>query len=111
MASARSITLLLAHLLDSRQPSSSEVCMALPSGLEVIEDHEGFGDAAERGDQVTYNVRIFLNRGDEVPLNETQAQAGLRLHLLRNDGDRVLVDHKTVLGTREAVAGIENALV
>jgi len=85
--------------------------MRLHSGLEVIEDHEGSGKAAERDDRVTYNVRIFLNRGDEVPLNETQAQAGLPPHILRNEGGRVLIDHKTVIGTREAVAGIEKALV
>ena len=85
--------------------------MRLPPGLDVIEDHEGSGKAAERGDHVTYNVRIFLNRGDEVPLNETQAQAGLPPHFLRNEGGRVLIDHKTVLGKREAVAGIEKALV
>ena len=85
--------------------------MRLPRGLEVIEDHEGSGEAAMRGDHVTYNVRIFLNRGDEVPLNETQAQAGLPPHILRNEGGRVLNDHKTVLGSRETVAGIEKALL
>lgn len=49
--------------------------MRLPAGLELSEHHEGFGKLAERGDRVTYNVRIFLNRGDEVPLNETHALA------------------------------------
>lgn len=82
----------------------------LPPGLEVIEDHEGSGRVAERGDHVTYNVRIFLNRGDEVPLNETQAQAGFPQHTVRHEGGHVLIDHKTVLGRREAVAGIEKAL-
>lgn len=81
----------------------------LPSGLEVIEDHAGSGKAAERGDRITYNVRIFLNRGDEVPLNETQAQH-LPPHLIRHEGSQVLIDHTIVLGSREAVAGIEKAL-
>lgn len=84
--------------------------MRLSSGLEMIEDLEGSGRAAERGDRVTYNVRIFLNRGDEVPLNETQAQA-LPQHMLRHDDGRVFVDHTIVLGSREAVAGIERALI
>jgi FKBP-type peptidyl-prolyl cis-trans isomerase len=82
----------------------------LSSGLDVIEDHAGSGRAAERGDRVTYNVRIFLNRGDEVPLNETQAQH-LPQHLLRYEGSRVLVDHTIVLGSREAAAGIERSLL
>ena len=74
----------------------------------MIEDLEGSGRAAERGDRVTYNVRIFLNRGDEVPLNETQAQA-LPQHMLRHDDGRVFVDHTIVLGSREAVAATERA--
>lgn len=84
--------------------------MRLSSGLEVIEDHAGSADAAERGDRVTYNVRIFLNRGDEVPLNETQAEH-LPQHMLRYDVGRIFVDHTIVLGSREAMAGIESALV
>ena len=84
--------------------------MRLSSGLEVLEEHAGSGKAAERGDRVTYNVRIFLNRGDEVPLNETQAPH-LPPQLLRHEGSRVLIDHTIVLGSREAVAGIERSLV
>lgn len=84
--------------------------MRLSSGLEVIEDHAGAGGAAARGDRVVYNVRIFLNRGDEVPLNETQAPA-LPPHLLRHEDGRVFIDHTIVLGSREAVAGIERALI
>ena len=84
--------------------------MRLSSGLEMLDDRAGAGRAAERGDRVVYNVRIFLNRGDEVPLNETQAQA-LPQHMLRRDDGRVFVDHTIVLGSREAVAGIERALI
>jgi hypothetical protein len=80
--------------------------MRLPAGLELIEDDEGFGKLAERGDRVTYNVRIFLNRGDEVPLNETQAQAGLPQHTLRLEGGRALIDHRTVLG-QQALLGMK----
>jgi hypothetical protein len=82
----------------------------LASGLDLIEDRPGSGRAAMRGDRVIYNVRIFLNRGDEVPINETQAP-NLPHHLVRHDGDRVLVDHTIVLSSREAAAGIERSLV
>ncbi|HKB39742.1 MAG TPA: FKBP-type peptidyl-prolyl cis-trans isomerase, partial [Gemmataceae bacterium] len=60
---------------------------------------------------MTYNVRIFLNRGDEVAINETQVKGGLPLNLLRRKGGRVFVDHRTVLGQREAIAGIEKTLI
>ncbi len=84
--------------------------MRRSSGLEMIAEHAGAGDAAARGDRVVYNVRIFLNRGDEVPLNDTQAQT-LPAHMLRHDEGRVLIDHTIVLGSRAAVAGIEEALI
>lgn len=86
------------------------MALRLPAGLEIIEDDEGAGKAAERGDRVTYNVRIFLNRGDEVPLNEAQVRTGFPEERLRREGGRVLIDHQTVLGQREAIAGIEKAL-
>ena len=51
--------------------------MKLPSGLEVLEERGGSGPAAKIGDTVIYNVRIFLNRGDEVPMNEKQLTQGI----------------------------------
>ncbi len=83
----------------------------LPPGIEILEDDEGCGRVAQQGDEVTYNVRIFLNRGDEIPLNESQAQTGLPQSSLRHEAGRVLVDHRTVLGRRQAIAGIEKALI
>jgi FKBP-type peptidyl-prolyl cis-trans isomerase len=82
-----------------------------PSGLELLAETEGSGTLAERGDRVTYNVRIRLNRGDEIPINETQAQQGLPAAMLRHEDGRVLIDHTVVLGGRRAIAGIERALV
>jgi len=85
--------------------------MKLPSGLEILENREGSGRAAQLGDSVTYNVRIFLNRGDEVPINVAQSQQGISPDRLRQENDRVLIDHMTTLGRREAIAGIEKTLV
>ena len=85
--------------------------MRLPPGIEILEDNEGRGRVAQQGDEVTYNVRIFLNRGDEVLINESQVQTGLPQTSLRHEAGRVLVDHQTVLGRRQAIAGIEKALI
>jgi hypothetical protein len=38
----------------------------LESGLDLLAESEGTGD------RVIYNLRIFLNQGDEVPMNERQ---------------------------------------
>jgi hypothetical protein len=58
---------------------------------------------------VIYNVRIFLNRADEVLMNPSRPDAtgeGIR----RVDGE-AFADHVTTLGRRKAIAGIEKALV
>jgi FKBP-type peptidyl-prolyl cis-trans isomerase len=85
--------------------------MKLPSGLEILEDREGSGPAAASGHTITYNVRIFLNRGDEVAINEALAEQGIADDRIRRDGDQILVDHISTLGKRQAIAGIEKALM
>jgi hypothetical protein len=85
--------------------------MKLPSGLDIVEDREGAGAMAESGHTIVYNVRIFLNRGDEVPLNEIQAKGGIPDDRIRRDGDQVLIDHISTLGKRTVIAGIEKALL
>src|SRR5688572_26202957 len=44
------------------------------SGLKLLEEREGEGTPANKGDRVVYNTRIFLNQGDEVSLNAKQAE-------------------------------------
>jgi FKBP-type peptidyl-prolyl cis-trans isomerase len=60
-------------------------------GLDALEECEGTGRAAQIGDTVVFDVRIYLNRGDEVPLGKS--------------------GQRTKLGTRRVIAGIEKALI
>jgi hypothetical protein len=83
--------------------------MNLAPGIKLLEQAAGTGAVAEKGCRVVYNLRIFLNQGDEVPLNERQAQ-NLPDNMLRKEGDAVLVEHTITLGKRQAIAGIEYAL-
>ena len=48
--------------------------MKAKSGIKLLNDREGSGESAKKGDTVIYNLRIHLNKGDEVPLNERQAE-------------------------------------
>ena len=41
--------------------------MRLKSGIKLLEQREGTGEPARKGDRVIYNMKILLNRGDEVP--------------------------------------------
>ncbi len=85
--------------------------MKLPSGLKILENREGSGPIAESGHTIIYNVRIFLNKGDEVPINEALARQGIADDRIRRENDQVLIDHISTLGKRQAIAGIEKALL
>ena len=80
------------------------------SGLTLLEEREGEGRSAERGDRVVYNSRLFLNKGDEVPLNEKHAQH-LPQDMVRVEAGVTFVDHKTLLGSRQTIAGVEHTLI
>ena len=84
--------------------------MRLKSGIVLLDEREGDGEPAERGNRVVYNVRIFLNKGDEVPLNQRQSQH-LPAEMIRTVDGREYIDHKTVLGSRQAIAGVEYSLI
>jgi hypothetical protein len=53
---------------------------------------------------------MFLNQGEEVALNERQAEY-LSADRIRTIEGICFVDHCTVLGSREAIAGVEYALL
>ncbi len=79
--------------------------------IELMAETEGTGEPAKNGDQVVYNIRLFLNKGDEVPINEKQVRTGIPEDMIRKEGDQVLVEHRTVLGKRRAIPGIEHSLI
>ena len=84
--------------------------MKLKRGIKLLAEHEGIGDPVKKGHRVVYNLKIFLNKGEEVPLNERQAEH-LPAEMIRTiKGDR-FVDHRITLGSREAMAGVEYSLI
>lgn len=80
------------------------------SGLKLLEEREGAGTPAKKGDCVVYNTRIFLNQGEEVLRNDLQAKK-LPKEMVRVEGGVSFIDHRIVLGQRQAIAGIEHALI
>ena len=81
--------------------------MTRTSGLKLLEEREGAGASAKTGDRIVYNTRIFLNQGDEVPLNAKQ----LPKEMVRVEAGAGFTDHRIVLGQRQAIAGVEHALI
>jgi FKBP-type peptidyl-prolyl cis-trans isomerase (trigger factor) len=82
----------------------------LVSGITILAESEGQGDAAAKGQRVIFNMKIWLNRGDEVPLNAIQAQH-LPEQMIRTVDREKLVDHRVTLGRREVFAGVEHSLL
>lgn len=80
------------------------------SGLKLLDEREGAGTPAKKGDRVVYNTRSFLNQGDEVPLNDFQAKQ-LPEEMVRSEAGVTFIDHTIVLGRRQAIAGVEYALM
>jgi FKBP-type peptidyl-prolyl cis-trans isomerase (trigger factor) len=84
--------------------------MKLKRGIKLLEESEGTGEPTRKGDRVVYNLKMFLNQGDEIPLNERQAEH-LPAEMMRIVNGTRLVDHRTMLGSREAIAGVEYSLI
>jgi FKBP-type peptidyl-prolyl cis-trans isomerase 2 len=83
--------------------------MRLRNGIKLLDEREGAGRPADKGDRIVYNLKIFLNKGDEVPLNERQAEY-LPDGMIRAEGDHRFVNHQITLGSRQTIAGIEHSL-
>ena len=80
------------------------------SGIKLLEEREGEGRPAQKGDRVVYNIRLFLNKGEEVPLNAKQAEH-LPKEMIRVEKGVKFIDHTTVVGSRQSMAGVEHALI
>jgi len=80
------------------------------SGLKLLDEREGDGPSAQTGDRVMFHMRLFLNKGDEILLNETQAKH-LPKEMIRVMDGMTFIDRTIVLGRREAIAGVEHTLM
>ncbi len=82
----------------------------IAKGIELVNETPGTGRTASKGDQVVYNARLFLRKGDEVTRDgQSIAMYGSRLKTRAIDGTK-LIDHMTVLGKRQPIAAVEKTL-
>ena len=79
-------------------------------GITLLREIQGQGPPAARGDRIIFNMRIWLNRGDEVPLITIQAQHVPKQRIGTVAGEKFL-DHTAVLGKREVIPGVERSLM
>jgi len=43
--------------------------MKISKGIKLLEEIEGTGQVAKKGCEATYNLRAYLNKGDEININ------------------------------------------
>lgn len=84
--------------------------MRLRSGIKLLEEREENGQPAKKGHRIIYNLKMFLNKGDEMPFNPRQAKY-LPEKMIRTQNGYRFVDHEITLGCRQAIAGVEYSLL
>ena len=85
--------------------------MKLAKGVDLLHEIQGQGPVAEKGSRVQYAARIFLNRGEEVT-RDAEIMKNDTGYLKTKTVDGVeLVLHQVEIGRRQAIAGIEKALI
>lgn len=78
-------------------------------GMTLLDARDGDGPIAKQGDRVRFSIRLYLNRGDEVPLHASQASQVAPESIRVADGVE-LIDRIITIGRREAIPGVEYAL-
>jgi hypothetical protein len=89
--------------------------MNIERGVRLLEEKKGSGLAAKRGDHITYNLRIYLNRGDEIPINNIRETDRENLKqnypdMFTNEEGYKFLNFNTRLGRRDVLKGIEYSL-
>jgi len=83
--------------------------MRIKSGSKLLAEVEGQGEPDEKDDSIVFNWRLYRNHGEEISVNAQQAE-NLPREMIRHMDGRPLVDHKTTLGKRQTMAGVEYSL-
>ena len=78
--------------------------------MKLLDEKEGKGQTAIKGDRVIYNLKIFLNKGEEVPPNEVESRE-LPEDMIRWEDNRPLINHTIRLGSRQSIAAVEYTLL
>src|SRR5258707_15474885 len=84
--------------------------MNIRPGIKLLEEREGSGRAAEKGCHATYNLRAYLSRGDEVPINRRDTTVLWPKEMLASDNKGELINFVCAIGKREPFAAVEYAL-
>ncbi len=83
----------------------------MAKGIKILEEHIPDGLTAQKGSSISYSARFFLHRGDEVTHDYRSIEMyGGAVPTIVVEGVK-LIEHKTILGKRRTIAGVEKALI
>mgnify|MGYP003834146015 CR=1 FL=1 len=85
--------------------------MKIKSGIKLLQEIEGEGLPIQQGDKVIFNLRIFLNNGEEVQLIKLNPAKDLPPQHLKIDERSGLIDFVCRIGQREHIPGVEYSLI
>ena len=85
--------------------------MHISKSIKLLEEIEGTGKAAEKGCHVTYNIRAFLNKGEEINVNYRNPTVEWPEGLITKDEKGELINFSCLIGKRESFAAVEFTLI
>lgn len=89
--------------------------MKIKKGIRLLDETIGAGPMAEKGDNLIYNIRAFLNKGEEITINTLNKDERERIkeqyHKIIHEQDGYeFINFHAQLGRRQARPGVEYSL-
>jgi len=85
--------------------------MHISKSIKLLEELEGTGKAAEKGCYVTYNIRAYLNKGEEINVNYRNPAVEWPEGTVAHDKNGELINFTCLIGKRESFPAVEFTLI
>lgn len=84
-------------------------------GIRLLEEKTGHGSVAKPGDDLIYNLRVYLNRGEEIPVNDSREPFHKKFRRCHKENVTVeagyeFINFKIRLGRSDIIRGLEYSL-
>ena len=84
--------------------------MNLKKGIKLLEEIEGDGEPASKGDFVRFKLLAYLNKGEEIPINRIEVLDAWPDELILREDNNEFINFSCQLGKRRNIAAIEYSL-
>ena len=84
--------------------------MNIKKGLKLLDEIEGKGDPAVKGDYVKFKLLAYLNKGEEIQVNEIEKRETWPDEMFFRENGKEYINYSCQLGKRQNVAAVEYSL-